>query len=271
MDKESNLISIGEMAKISGINIKCLRYYDAEGVLIPAWINPDTGYRYYDISQTAILEVIECCLALDIPLKVIKGFLDLGNNKDAMIKTERMCNHGIEVLKERVNKITQLQKRMEHLQEEMLRGENVFESDQPVKVRMRSFSQEIRLFEGNIDYKNMRMLVADMLKDARKRGLKVTYNFGVLFLRIENTWKQHLYVDLWMDKEEAKKLPQIMTIEEGEYLCITLNDFESNAVLEECVKYVEEDEIELIEVSELFKGENKYPNPDYEIRIKLKE
>lgn len=271
MQRKTNLISIGEMSKISGINIKCLRYYDAEGILIPAWINPDTGYRYYDVSQTAILEVIECCLSLDIPLKVIKEFLNIEDKTDATIKAKNMCNYGMNILEERVKKIYQLQKRMDYLQREMQRGEEVFKSSKPVKREMRRFYHMIKPYEGNIDYINVRKCVAEMLKEARKKRWKITYNFGVLFLKADEEWRQHLYVDLWIDKEDVTKYPEIMMIESGEYICFTIDDFQSEKIIEESMKYVDENKIELIEVSELFKSENKYPNPDYEIRIKLKE
>lgn len=44
-------LTIGEVSKMKGVGIKSLRYYDRLGILKPAYINPDTGYRYYSIEQ----------------------------------------------------------------------------------------------------------------------------------------------------------------------------------------------------------------------------
>ncbi|MDY4307523.1 MULTISPECIES: MerR family DNA-binding transcriptional regulator [Enterococcus] len=52
-DKRSELLSIGELAKITGVNIKSLRYYEQVGVLLPVYINPDSGYRYYSLAQVS--------------------------------------------------------------------------------------------------------------------------------------------------------------------------------------------------------------------------
>lgn len=46
----TELLSIGKMAKINHISIATLRLYEEKGLLIPRYINPESGYRYYDVS-----------------------------------------------------------------------------------------------------------------------------------------------------------------------------------------------------------------------------
>ena len=41
-----DLISIGDLSKLTGVNIKSLRYYEKIGVLLPAYVDPDSRYRY---------------------------------------------------------------------------------------------------------------------------------------------------------------------------------------------------------------------------------
>lgn len=50
MDKQ-NLLTIGNLSKQTGVHIKSLRYYEQLGILRPAHTDPDTGYRYYTLSQ----------------------------------------------------------------------------------------------------------------------------------------------------------------------------------------------------------------------------
>ncbi|MBA5221918.1 DNA polymerase III subunit beta family protein [Streptomyces griseoaurantiacus] len=43
--------SIGEMARESGLSVSALRFYDRAGVLVPSWVDPVSGYRWYDPQQ----------------------------------------------------------------------------------------------------------------------------------------------------------------------------------------------------------------------------
>ncbi|WP_212912684.1 MerR family transcriptional regulator [Streptomyces sp. TS71-3] len=43
--------SIGEMARDSGLGVSALRFYDRAGVLVPAWVDPASGYRWYEPGQ----------------------------------------------------------------------------------------------------------------------------------------------------------------------------------------------------------------------------
>jgi DNA-binding transcriptional MerR regulator len=73
---KKNLLSIGEMSKFTGAHIKSLRYYEEIGALTPAFVDPDTGYRYYSLDQTYLVEFIQFCIELDIPLKELSLFSD---------------------------------------------------------------------------------------------------------------------------------------------------------------------------------------------------
>ncbi|WP_328303806.1 MerR family transcriptional regulator [Streptomyces sp. NBC_00435] len=42
---------IGEMARDSGLSVSTLRFYDGAGVLVPAWVDPVSGYRWYGPGQ----------------------------------------------------------------------------------------------------------------------------------------------------------------------------------------------------------------------------
>ena len=45
MDKK-RLFSIGKLSKLTGVHIQSLRYYESLGLLRPAFVDPDSGYRY---------------------------------------------------------------------------------------------------------------------------------------------------------------------------------------------------------------------------------
>jgi DNA-binding transcriptional MerR regulator len=100
--KKKNLFSIGEMSKLHDVPIKTLRYYDEIGVLTPAYVNPNNGYRYYSLSQFEILSTIKYLRFLGIPLTEI---IEHAMNRDPeafiklLKKQEKMTIQKIEELK----------------------------------------------------------------------------------------------------------------------------------------------------------------------------
>lgn len=73
------LFPIGEVSRLFHISISSLRHYENVGLLTPAYISPDSGYRYYDTEQFEVLNTIRYLRALDLPLSEIRDFL---KNKD---------------------------------------------------------------------------------------------------------------------------------------------------------------------------------------------
>ena len=45
------MLKIGLFSKLSRVSIRMLRYYDEMGLLRPAYIDPDSDYRYYREDQ----------------------------------------------------------------------------------------------------------------------------------------------------------------------------------------------------------------------------
>ena len=52
-------LTIGQMAKLNQVSEQTLRLYDKEGLLVPCHRGGDNNYRYYDIKQGAILDMIQ--------------------------------------------------------------------------------------------------------------------------------------------------------------------------------------------------------------------
>lgn len=53
MAEMSHLMSIGQFSSLSRLSVRMLHHYDAHGVLVPAQIDPWTGYRRYGPQQLA--------------------------------------------------------------------------------------------------------------------------------------------------------------------------------------------------------------------------
>lgn len=68
------LLSIGELAKLMGISVRTLRYYDAIGLLRPSAVTP-AGYRSYDERAMETLQQILFFRELGFPLSEIGEIL----------------------------------------------------------------------------------------------------------------------------------------------------------------------------------------------------
>ncbi len=71
-----HLVPIGQFAALTRLSLKALRLYDEIGLLPPARIDPDTGYRYYRLEQAERARLIRLLRAAEMPLAGIAGFLE---------------------------------------------------------------------------------------------------------------------------------------------------------------------------------------------------
>ncbi|MCX5008268.1 MerR family transcriptional regulator [Streptomyces sp. NBC_00638] len=67
--------SIGEMARDSGLSVSALRFYDRGGVLVPAWVDPVSGYRWYDPEQLDEARLLARLRRAGMPLADIRLML----------------------------------------------------------------------------------------------------------------------------------------------------------------------------------------------------
>ena len=70
-----DLISIGRFAQITRLTIKALHIYDAIGLLRPVFVDADSGYRYYSITQLTMARRIRLLRSIDMPLDAIQALL----------------------------------------------------------------------------------------------------------------------------------------------------------------------------------------------------
>ncbi|MCL1883427.1 MAG: MerR family DNA-binding transcriptional regulator [Defluviitaleaceae bacterium] len=82
MERKNNLLSIGEVSKLTDVGIKSLRYYEKINILKPAYVSPESGYRYYALEQLHLIEMIRFCIELDIPLSEMSKFIEPDGTMD---------------------------------------------------------------------------------------------------------------------------------------------------------------------------------------------
>lgn len=72
----TNLYSIGEFSRMSGLPVKTLRFYHEKQLLTPAYVESDTGYRHYSRRNLETAQVIVALRSLEFGLDAITEILD---------------------------------------------------------------------------------------------------------------------------------------------------------------------------------------------------
>ena len=67
----SDMRGIGEVARASGLSVSALRFYDGAGVLVPAAVDPATGYRRYTAEQIKAARLIAGLRRVSMPVAEI--------------------------------------------------------------------------------------------------------------------------------------------------------------------------------------------------------
>lgn len=131
---KDNFISIGKLSKITGVHVQSLRYYERIGILTPAYIDDSTKYRYYAFSQIKLVEAIQYCVELDIPLKEFSMFI---SKNQKQIDYEKLLQYGHEIAYRKIETIKQKMQFFEEINEDMKHGEMCMDST-PVIARFPS-------------------------------------------------------------------------------------------------------------------------------------
>lgn len=215
-----NYLSIGEVSKMKGVSKKSLRYYDDLGILPPAYVNRDTGYRYYTMNQMVVLDLICTCIELDIPLKRFKRYI----LPDQILNAEKILSDGKEIVQRKIKSLhknlDQLEKWSNHLNEtqELYNHSNVY---------IRHIEKRFYLtapFEGDIDD------ISYFYKEITKLHNKVKqYDFtfvieqGLFFIYNENVCTPKIFVEL---NHRICDCADLVTIREDDFQCEIFQDNE---------------------------------------------
>ena len=131
-------LTVKETARLSGVSVRTLHYYDQIGLLHPARIT-EAGYRLYGGEQIARLQQILLYRELDFPLAEIRALLETGEagRRDALEKQRRLL-----VLKrERLSRLIRLTGQLMKGEQNM--SFEAFDSTQ-LEEQKQKYAQEVK-------------------------------------------------------------------------------------------------------------------------------
>lgn len=81
--RTGNRLTIGEFARRSFLSPKALRLYDRQGLLVPAEVDPQSGYRFYREDQLVTARLISRLRQLDMPLAIVQAIVERPTTQQA--------------------------------------------------------------------------------------------------------------------------------------------------------------------------------------------
>jgi effector-binding domain-containing protein len=84
------LLAIGRFARLSGLTVRAVRHYGELGLLQPAYIDPETGYRFYSTDQLTDAAAIRRLRFLELALDEIREIVDAD---DPSFTRSRLVQH----------------------------------------------------------------------------------------------------------------------------------------------------------------------------------
>jgi DNA-binding transcriptional MerR regulator len=93
------MFSIGEFARLGGVSVRTLRHYDEIGLLRPATVDPDTGYRGYSAARLGQISRIIALKELGLSLAQVRRLLDgvtLGELRGMLLLRRAQFEHEVD-------------------------------------------------------------------------------------------------------------------------------------------------------------------------------
>jgi len=153
--------SIQELAQLSGVTARTLRWYDEIGLLKPCRV-AQSGYRYYSTAQVERLEMILHYRSMGVELKRIGDILDA----PAFNRADALREH-LDMLRAERERVDGLIRSVEEALEKEMRRENMSDKKrfeafkrQAVEENERKYGKEARAKYGpeEVDAANARMM-----------------------------------------------------------------------------------------------------------------
>jgi len=265
--KKNNLLSIGDISKLTRASVQSIRYYEQIHLLEPVHVDADTGYRYYSFNQKCLIEVIQICIELGIPLKELKTYM----SEEETVNLYDILEHGKDIAEK---KLASIQKGLSFIDE--LRN-NI---DETMKFQSSKFypRETETKYLCVIPYKKSVKGIEPF--EIIKTVLKMHYSFddyaelfhhGLLDIGVLSEYagggvRHYMFTEL--PERMAKGTDaEIKIIPAGAYLCTQSEDKQIEQASRVFADYLEGRESFSVIETEVFTGKYKINTPVYELRL----
>ena len=212
-----NYFLISEFAKLRGININSLRYYEKVGLLKPAYIDENTNYRYYSAEQLTLLNKIILCIQLGISLKEMATYMD----KDGNLQSQRLLEQGKIVAQKRMEEI---QNNLNYIEFSLqnIEANKEFEGREGMYFRNIGERKVITtgLYNSRTEVKKLVSELSEIYKAAQKKGYFPILPAGqILKIGKEGDLSIRLFLEVLNSRGDDE---EVCTFPAGQYSCVQM-------------------------------------------------
>ena len=223
-------LSIGQMAELNHVSEQTLRLYDKEGLLVPRCVDPVTGYRYYHITQSAKLDLIQNMKVYGMTLRQIRSFLD--SNDPAALRA--LLSEQADSIEGRIRQLRRSQSAITRTldnyrrYEAMPRNGEIFLEYIPER-RIFRYSCDVNYFDQ--DESGYEYMLRQMKTNLVANNMPLSYftNIGTI-IRREHLIPDALFsneVFLFVDENDSSQAME--TLPAASYLCLCSDEFSMEA------------------------------------------
>ena len=221
-------LTIGQMARLNGVSEQALRLYDRSGLFSPMYRDEENGYRYYDIRQSAQLDMIQHMKSLGMSLKDIRGQLedfDLEEFKKILERNSRAIDEQIRELQYQKRAIRRTLESYEWYENAPPDGTIVLEYIPKRLTYM--VNSGINFYDFGIDV--YEKILRDLKKNLLSHRLSPIYfyNAGTVLRRDRLLARDFYSTEIFVLVDEGAVEESLITrIPASSYLCIYCNSFD---------------------------------------------
>lgn len=243
------IISITEMAKLRNISTETLRHYDRIDLLKPVHVDPDTGYRYYSITQYEKIGTIRELKNLGMSLREIKEYFDNRNVESSRI----LLTEQKKKIDEQIDKLIRIRQEI-NAKIDFLDIVRTTDLNDEIRIKHfkarqyvyfnRTVSDDIELSYDSVSLERV------LSKSKQSMPIFATNRYGGLVSRadiLKNVKPLSAKMIILYDGEEDVDECNIIEAPEGDYLCMFYvgNFWNREESIEKMLTYMKENDLVL--------------------------
>lgn len=259
------LYSIGEVSKIKEITVKTLRYYHKIGILIPKFIDENTGYRYYSIDQFIYIDIIKGFRALGtsiVELQEIFSECDMDKLLDFLDQKRYEAEENIIKMKSIISNIDTLTKG--------IRVSRGLVEDDNINIKIFEERKIITLPCKEVGELKELLYYSDLDKIIKEQKLKATMERGIIYRVDSDNTVESMYVfSTIVEEDNTLNNKRISILPRGRYLTLIYNRENVDECEERMLRYIKENNLEVKEWLEIEMFNNIFETESYNCQIQV--
>ncbi|MEG2353999.1 MAG: MerR family DNA-binding transcriptional regulator [Clostridium sp.] len=261
----NNLFSIGEFAEIKEVTIKALRYYHKVGILIPKYIDKETGYRYYSIEQFIYIDIIKGCRALGTSIAELQEIFKVCDTN----KLVQFLQFKKIEAQENINKMKKIIKNIDTLNINLEQSKDIIENNEIV---IKNFKERHIIIVPCMETGSLKELLyySDLEKIIQDKNISISMGKGIIYNFNSSGNIEPTYVFSEIEEPYKIKMDSDMKIlTRGRYITLSYSKYNEKEAVEKIINYIKENALKVKEFIEVELFNDFFNTENYNCQIQV--